>query len=196
MFKKFLSTLKDCRWAICASALLITTGLIFHWFYVLVAGTIVAISVVAYIICVLKYGDNDAYGGIGCLIAALFVIAAIFYHGERYISPHGHKQHLYSDCSTISDSTSLRKVTELEGFFYLTFRDCKKCKNRKRAEEARRRESDRQKAREELKKYLYSLIDSLDNGADPHDIEKQLQADWTPEDEGDYVIYEGDHKRI
>lgn len=102
MFKELLLILKDCVWAICISALLIAAGLIFHWFYVLAAGVIVAISTVVYIIGEFKHGDDDASMGTGCLLTILFVVAAFFYHGERYISPHGHKQHLYADCPSLN----------------------------------------------------------------------------------------------
>ena len=94
MFKELLLILKDCVWAICISALLIAAGLIFHWFYVLAAGAIVAISTVVYIIGEFKHGDDDVSLGTGCLLTVLFAIAAFFYHGDRYITPHGHKQHL------------------------------------------------------------------------------------------------------
>lgn len=189
MFRQFLSTLKDCLWAICISALLIAAGLVFHWFYVLAAGVIVAISTVVFIVGELKYNDGDAFWGIGCLLTILFVIAAFFYHGERYISSHGHKQHLYSDCTTINKSSSVREVTELEGFFYLTFSDCKICKDRRKSEEASKIATQNQKESDELKAYLYDLIDSLDNGADPEDIKLQLQDDWGADDEDGDVAY-------
>ena len=189
MYRQLLSTLKECLWAICISGLLIAAGLIFHWFYVLAAGAIVAISTIVFIVGELKYNDGDAFWGIGCLLTVLFVIAAFFYHGERYISSYGHKQHLNSDCPSIISSSSVRKVTELEGFFYLTFNDCKICKERNEKEKVSLKVAEEQQERHELKTYLKELIDSLDNGADPEDIKLQLQTDWGPDDEDDDVVY-------
>jgi hypothetical protein len=117
MYRQLLSTLKDCLWAICVSALLIAAGLISHWFYVLAAGVIVTISTVVYNIAEFKHGNDDASLGTRCLLTVLFVIAAFFYHGERYISHHGHKQHLYSDCPSINKSSSVRVVMELKGLY-------------------------------------------------------------------------------
>ena len=189
MYRQLLSALKKSLWAIFASSLLIAAGLFFRWFYVLASGVIVAISTIVYIVCELKYNDGDAFWGIGCLLTVLFVIAAFFYHGERYISPHGQKQHLYSDCTTINKNSSVRKVIELEGFFYLSFSDCKICKDRRKSEEASRIATQKQKERDELKAYLNNLIDSLDNGADPEDIKLQLQDDWGADDKEDDVVY-------
>jgi len=185
MYKNLLSTLKKSLWAICVSALLIAAGLFFDWFYVLAAGVIVAITTIIFIVEELKHGDDTVFIAIGFLLTVVFCIVAIFYHGERYITPHGHKQHLYSDCHSINRGSSVREVTELEGFFYLTFSDCKTCKKRKKAEKAAIKAVEEQQERDELKDYLNDLIDSLDNGADPDEIKKQLQTDWSPEDEDD-----------
>ena len=83
----------------------------------------------------------------------------------------------------------MREVTELEGFFYLTFSDCKICKDRRKSEEASKIATQNQKESDELKAYLYDLIDSLDNGADPEDIKLQLQDDWGADDEDGDVAY-------
>ena len=72
----------------------------------------------------------------------------------------------------------MREVTELEGFFYLTFSDFKICKDRRKSEEASKIATQKQKESDELKAYLYDLIDSLDNGVDPEDLKLQLQDDW------------------
>ena len=189
MYRQFLSIFKKCLWAICVSVLLIAAGLIFHWFYVLAAGAIVAITTIVYIIAALKHGNGDAFWGIGCLLTVLFVIASFFYHGERYISPRGHKQHIYSDCPSINKSSSLREVTELEGFFYLSFSDCMICKERSKTDNASMIATQKQQERDELKAYLNDLIDSLDNGADPEDIKLELQAYWGTDNEHDDVAY-------
>lgn len=101
----------------------------------------------------------------------------------------GHKQHLYSDCPSIISCSSIREVTELEGFFYLTFRDCKICEERKKKEKASFIAAKEQQERNELKAYLNNLIDSLDSGADPEDIKQQLQDDWGSDDEDVDVVY-------
>lgn len=189
MFRKILSALKKCFWAICICALLITAGLIFHWFYVLAAGVIVAISSIAFIMEELKHGnvEEGAFSLVGCSITILFAIAALFFHEKRYISPYGHKQHIYSDCRYIIEKSSIKEVTELEGFFYLTFSDCKICKERKKAEIEEDKAAKKQQERDELRGYLNDLIDSLDNGADPGDIKLQLHEDWELEEKGDDV---------
>ncbi len=188
MYRKLLSSLRKSLWAICISALLIDAGLFFHWFYVLAAGVIVAITTLAYIIEELKHGDDTAFVAVGFVLTVVFAIAAFFYHGERYISQHGHKQHLYSDCPSIISSSSVKEVTELEGFFYLIFSDCKKCRERQEREIAAAIAAEKQQEREGLRGYLSNLIDSLDNGADPEDIEQLLQNDWGP-DKDDEVTY-------
>lgn len=187
MYRNLLSTLKKSLWAICVSALLIAVGLFFHWFYVLAAGVIVAITTIIFIVEELKHGDDTAFIAIGFLLTVVFGIVAFFYHGERYITPHGHKQHLYSDCPSINNSSPVREVTELEGFFYLTFSDCRICKDRRKSEEASKIATQKRKECDELKAYLYNLIDSLDNGADPEDIKLQLQDNWGADDEDDDV---------
>lgn len=189
MYRSFLSTLKKSLWAICVSALLIAAGLFFHWFYVLAAGVIATITTIIFIVEELKHGDDTAYIAIGFLLTVVFCIVAFFYHGERYISPHGHKQHIYSDCPSIISSSSAKEVTELEGFFHLTFSDCKICKERRKTEKAAKKAIEKQQESDELRCYLSNLIDSLDNGADPKDIKEQLQADWGPDDEDDDVAY-------
>lgn len=189
MYRNLLSSLRKSLWAICISALLIAAGLFFHWFYVLAAGVIVAITTLAYIIEELKHGDDTAFVAVGFVLTVVFAIAAFFYHGERYISPHGHKQHLYSNCPSIISSSSVKEVTELEGFFYFTFCDCKKCKERRKAEKAAKRAAEEQQERDGLRGYLSNLIDSLDNGADPEDIKQQLQIDWGSDDEDNDVVY-------
>jgi hypothetical protein len=189
MYRNLLSTLKKSLWAICVSALLIAVGLFFHWFYVLAAGVIVAITTIIFIVEELKHGDDTAFIAIGFLLTVVFGIVAFFYHGERYISPHGHKQHIYSDCPSIISSSSAKEVTELEGFFYLTFSDCKICKERSKAEKASMIATKKQQESDELKAYLNDLIESLDNGANPKDIKQQLQADWGPDNEDEDVAY-------
>ena len=189
MYRSFLSTLKKSLWAICVSALLIAAGLFFHWFYVLAAGVIANITTIIFIVEELKHVDDTAYIAIGFLLTVVFCIVAFFYHGERYISPHGHKQHIYSDCPSIISSSSAKEVTELEGFFHLTFSDCKICKERRKTEKAAKKAIERQQESDELRCYLSNLIDSLDNGADPKNIKEQLQADWGPDDEDDDVAY-------
>ena len=189
MYRSFLSTLKKSLWAICVSALLIAAGLFFHWFYVLAAGVIATITTIIFIVEELKHVDDTAYIAIGFLLTVVFCIVAFFYHGERYISPHGHKQHIYSDCPSIISSSSAKEVTELEGFFHLTFSDCKICKERRKTEKAAKKAIERQQESDELRCYLSNLIDSLDNGADPKNIKEQLQADWGPDDEDDDVAY-------
>ena len=190
MFRKLLYSLKKCSLAICGGALLIAAGLVFHWFYVLVVGIIVAISTVTFIMEELIHGDGEegAYFIVGFGLTALFVMATIFFHGERYISPHSNKQHLYSDCQYIIGKSSVKEVKKLEGFFYLTFSDCKSCRERRRAEKASIVEAEKQKERDELRNYLNDLIDSLENGTDPEKIKLQLQTDWGPyEDEDEKV---------
>ena len=189
MYRNLLSTLKESLWTICVSALLIAVGLFFHWFYVLAAGVIVAITTIIFIVEELKHGDDTAFIAIGFLLTVVFCIVAFFYHGERYISLYGHKQHLYSNCPSIISTSSVWKVTELEGFFYLTFSDCKICKERSKAEKASMIATKKQQESDELKAYLNDLIESLDNGADPKDIKQQLQADWGPDNEDDDVVY-------
>lgn len=188
MFRKLLSVFKKSFWAICGSALLIAAGLIFHWFHVLAAGVIVGISTVFYIFYEFIHGDDGESASIGCGLMVLFAISAIVFSGERYISQHGHKQHLYSDCPSIISSSSVKEVTELEGFFYLIFSDCKKCRERQEREIAAAIAAEKQQEREGLRGYLSNLIDSLDNGADPEDIEQLLQNDWGP-DKDDEVTY-------
>ncbi len=189
MYNNLLSTLKKSLWAICVSALLIAAGLFFDWFYVLAAGVIVAITTIIFIVEELKHGDDTVFIAIGFLLTVVFCIVAFFYHGERYISPHGHKQHIYSDCPSIISSSSAKEVTELEGFFYLTFSDCKKCKERRKTEKASKKAVEKQQEREGLRCYLSNLIDSLDNGADPEYIKQQLQVDWGSDDEDNDVLY-------
>ncbi|MBS5527376.1 MAG: hypothetical protein KHX42_04375 [Prevotella sp.] len=187
MLDKFLNSIKKGIWFICLSGILIVTGYIFHWFYVLGIGVILAISTCVYIITEIRKGEDGESIGTGCLLTAIFAVAAFFYHDQRYIVPHGQKQHIYSDCSSLARSNSVKDVTELEGFFHLTFVDCKICKERKEKERAARKEARKQEERRELREYLQGLIEELDNGADPKDIEHTLQEDWTVEDDDSYI---------
>lgn len=67
---------------------------------------------------------------IGCLPAltiAILIATGFLYHDKRFIAPDNNLQHLYHNCPTISDSTQVQQVIEMEGFLRGKFIDCKRC---------------------------------------------------------------------
>lgn len=158
-------------------------GYFYHSFYWKCIGSIICFFVFIDVLwgLIKKENQNTVDENIGCLALAvivLFSIIAFFNNDDRYISPHGSKQHLYEDCSSLSRSSDVREVSELEGYFHLSFTDCKTCLNRKKAERKAKRDRRKELEREEKIQELQEKIEALRNGADVEDIEDYDDEDY------------------
>lgn len=100
--------------------------------------TLIGILIIAYTFCFYinskkakdSNSSNDEEFVIGCLPALTVIVliaTGFLYHDKRFIAPDNNLQHLYHNCPTISDSTQVRQVIEMEGFLRGKFIDCKRC---------------------------------------------------------------------
>ena len=184
MENKFTESVKAVRVPMIVGAILVVIGLVGDYFFWLGIGTIVLLYSLTNLGMRLFYKKPgyDIDENVGCVfvfIGGLFVFLSFLFGSTRYITPSGYKQHIYEDCSTIKHPQTVKKVSELEGFFHFRFADCKRCEKRKEKEDKmeqkmwrRRREERKQREREEKIQELQEQIDALRNGADVDDIEE------------------------
>lgn len=167
-------------------ALCVGIGLLYPSFYWLVHGCIISFFVIIslLVVCFKKDPLSDNDSNIGCIaivVVILFSLFAVANNNTRYITPHGHKQHIYKDCSTLFRSVDIKEVSELEGYFHWCFMDCKTCLNRRDEERKEKKERLMQIEREEKIEELQQKIDALRNGADVEDIEDYEEEDAVDE---------------
>lgn len=198
MGKKIIEGLKGAIGPFIVGSILFVIGYFGDFFIWLGIGVIIiTFSLIGLSTKILsKQSDSDILYNVGCLgilILIPFVLLSWFFEDQRYITKTGSKQHLYADCSTIKRRENVKEVTKMEGFFHLTFADCKICKKREAEEEERKNEEWKQKMREEkiqeLKEKIYKYkcqIKALRNGADVFDIEDDYDDPGYDEEEEDF----------
>jgi hypothetical protein len=183
--------MKSLIYVISISAVLFALGYFLSSFYFLGISCLLVTGYLLYIIGELFYDKRSDEDAVVCLCAFLFIIFSVsnfLWHGPRYISDLSRKQHLYNDCSVIKNS-SVRKVTETQGFFFLTFADCTTCELRKKDEKLNKRKTELRKDIKCEINRLENLLKDLDNGEDVSDIEDKFYPSEEDEQSSEYYFY-------
>lgn len=187
--------------------IMIAIGLIWPSFYWLCIGIFTAVAIIINTIaCLVKKecyyefaGENGS--GVLMIVVIFFSLAYWMYNDTRFISSNGGKQHIYSDCSTFKSGSKIKEVSELQGFLYGCFSDCKICVQReteedkmKEREEEKRREIIAHRERQQMINKLQDAIDELQNGESAESVASSLVDNFL--DEGYIEIETEDNEFI
>lgn len=113
-----------------------------------------------------------------------FLASAIFFGTDLAIS-----LILVGSSISIIKNSSVRKVTETQGFFFLTFADCTTCELRKKDEKLNKRKTELRKDIKCEINRLENLLKDLDNGEDVSDIEDKFYPSEEDKQSLEYYYY-------
>ena len=167
----------------------IAVGLVWPSFYWLSVGIITAAVIIISNIRQLIRGNKldeeifpDGIGGcIWGILLIIFSIAFLLFCDTRFLSPHGKKQHIYENCSSLKGKET-KEVVKLQGFLYGCFSDCEICKQQKLNEEEqkkierrKKREMKAEEERLEMIEMLKKELELLEKGEKADDAANHLE---------------------
>lgn len=168
---------------------LIFLGCYYDVYFLLVLGSLVIISILS----IFSIALSDSDGGCGGLLFVLVLvpIAIIIMIGgfkdRRYIARSSWRFHKYADCEAIDYNdiynNRVQRVSKLEGFYHLVFKECDVCKERKQEEIRERRLMFEQQEREDLIEYFKGIISLLEDGQSLEMIKSKIMEDLEIETE-------------